>query len=650
MITRLKIENFRGFRSFDSRLDRVTAFLGPNSSGKTTALHAIRLACDAVTLALAEDGAARLRVEDGVEWAELATGQLVDAGRLLPLSDWRALFVDQDVGEGMMFRVRVDFDLKDPIQAIEVDVACARNEQLELTVWVRADQATSSVRELAKKSQLVSQRLRDFVKEHAPVTVFVPPFYGTVRDEEVRSRAIIDRLLGSGDQSHVVRNLVVGLDGSQFDQLNAFLESTTGARLTRRTSQGELQQVTQLAVHFRDSNGELELSAAGAGLVNLIALFSALARWRQETTRRRVVFLLDEPEAHLHPRLQAESAARLAQLITREFDAQLLLATHSVDILNRLSQAGALLVRCDRTSSPSAVLLESDASLFDDLASWVDLTPYTAINSLASRRIVFCEGTDELRALPKLAQLRYRNAPAQLAAFRRWALVELGGASKAPLAELLGKLVANDAVRAQAQSGTFRTIVVLDRDHQRTPGLAPPLEREGVTQRTFVWGQHSLESLLLEPTVLTAWVRALAGDSAPADLAERVRAAVGAADADAGLNDAAKDQLAVTLFRTELREGGEVLQGDRKLIAAQRQARAHVDAAPATWQRGKDRARFVLGAIRPHLALPRRNQFPTDVIRLVEQVNLNDVGDPEAALPVELRQLLDLLVTEASAA
>ncbi|MFM8357271.1 MAG: ATP-dependent nuclease, partial [Verrucomicrobiota bacterium] len=429
MLVRLRIENFRGFRSFDARIDRVTAFLGPNSSGKTTVLHAVRLACEAVNLALLEDSPARVRAEGGIEWVELVDGLLLDASRLLPLSDWRALFVDHNVGEGVKFQIRLNFYAADPVQEIEVDVVCARNEQLKLTVWVRADEASSNVRELPKKSQHISQRLRDFVREHAPVTVLVPPFYGTVREEEFRSRAIIDRLLGSGDQSHVVRNLVVGLDAGQFDQLNAFLDSTIGARLTRRTSQTEVQDVTHLAVHFRDTNGELELSAAGAGLINLIALFSALARWRQESARRRVLFLLDEPEAHLHPRLQAESAARLAQLITREFDAQLLLATHSVDILNRLSQSGGLLLRCDRSNTPSAVLLESDASLFDDLGSWVDLTPYTAINSLASRRVLFCEGADEVRLLPKLGQLRYRNAPAQLSSFRRWAIIELGGAS-----------------------------------------------------------------------------------------------------------------------------------------------------------------------------------------------------------------------------
>jgi hypothetical protein len=312
---------------------------------------------------------------------------------LLPLLDWRALFVDQNVGAGVRFALTLTYEPADPLQTLSVEVSCVSNGQLRLDVRVESADALAQVEGLAARNPQVSQRLKDYLREHSPLAVFVPPFYGTVREEEARAPVVLDRLLGSGDQSHVVRNLVAALSMPQFERLNAFLQDAVGVRVTRRTSGDALQTEYPLTVYFRDTNGELELSACGAGVVNLIALFASLARSQREGTRRRVVFLLDEPEAHLHPRLQAQNADALARLVTQEFGGQLVLATHSVDILNRLSSQGAQLLRCDRAAEGTGVTpLRSDASLFDDLATWADLTPYTAINFLAARRVLFCEG------------------------------------------------------------------------------------------------------------------------------------------------------------------------------------------------------------------------------------------------------------------
>lgn len=634
MLKTIDIQNFRGFRRFTANVGRVTAFLGPNSSGKTTVLHAVRLACDALRLAAEEGGPAR--VENGAGGARVVVTDdllLADFTRLLPLSDWRALFVDRETDKGNELQVTLGFDERDPIQEVGVRLVCANNQQIKLVVKIRADAAVAGVKDVPKKSQKINLQLTEYVLQHAPIAVFVPPFYGTVRDEEYRARVVVDRLLGSGDQSHVVRNLVGKLEPDQFERLSAFLDEAIGARLVHRTTADDLESESPLVVRFRDSNGDLELSAAGAGLVNLIALYSALSRWRLASRERRVLFLLDEPEAHLHPRLQAESAARLARL-AGEFNAQLCLATHSVDILNRLAAEDALLVRCDRREEPSALALESDSALFDDLASWVDLTPYTAINLLASRRVAFCEGDDEVKLLPRLAALYFANDPERHARFRKWALVRLHGASNRPVAELLARLVASEAVRAQARSGSFHVVVVLDRDHDRVPGWSER-EANGVVETTRVWSQHSLESLFVDPTILSTWIRAFVGDAAPSDLAARVARAIAVADQDSLLRAGAVERLQISLSRPD--------RSDRGVAHALREANRLAEADPAVWQRGKDRARVVLQNVREGLPVAARQQFPADVCVLVERAKLNRIGERASAIPVDVAELLDRL-------
>ena len=71
---------------------------------------------------------------------------------------------------------------------------------------MRSSGALNEIEGLSKKSKLVNERLTRYLQQHAPIAVFIPPFYGTIVDEEMRAKVVIDRLLGSGDQSHVVRN------------------------------------------------------------------------------------------------------------------------------------------------------------------------------------------------------------------------------------------------------------------------------------------------------------------------------------------------------------------------------------------------------------------------------------------------------------
>lgn len=668
MLTHLTLEGFRGFRRFDAALGPVTAFLGPNSSGKTTALHAVRLACELLTTALESSYPLRVERADPSEWEEegveedwiVVTRDTILTGQtLLPLADWRALFVDQEVGEGVSFWIQLNFSEADLVERLWVQVSCARNQQLKLEVQVYSREALRSVEGLSKKSPLINQRLKELLAAKAPVAVLVPPFYGTVPNEEVRAAVVINRLLGSGDQSHVVRNLVSALDFDQFTRLNTFLKRSLGVmlsaepELTYRTTGDKLQTESPLIVRFKDTNGELELSAAGAGLVNLVALFCALSRWRSAASARPVIFLLDEPEAHLHPRLQAEAAARLSELVVEEFRAQLLLATHSVDILNRLGAEGAALLRCDRAATPSAVALNDDAQLYGDLRSWADLTPYTAINFLASRRVVFCEGDGDREVLERLGRLRFRSDPDGLRRLQGWSVVQLNGVGNAPIAPLLAKLVRNELVQVQAREGGFQVVVVLDRDYARTPGLHEAAEA-GVTELSLVWSGHSVESVLLTPPILLAWIDGWfrtwrAKDSTrratitlPDDLPLRVEQALAAADADVTLNQSAADHLAARLITQPMSdETGRPIGGEKKLIRSFEQARSLVAAEPCSWQRGKDRARFVLGALRGDMPTPLKNQLPTDIIELLRKTDPKLVLSATQGIPAELLALFE---------
>lgn len=638
MLERVELRNFRGFSALDADLQGVTVVVGPNSSGKTTLLHAIRIALHLLATCLPQ-ATPRVEVVDGTPWIRVTDRALLaDHSELLPLADWRSLFFGSVVGEEVSLRILLRFEPDDPIQEIKVVAHSAQDAQLEFEVWVLAARGIESIKGWPSDSEFIAEPLRTYLGDHLPRAVFIPSFYGVVRQEEYRTQAVVNRLLGAGDQSHIVRNLVTRLSNDSFERLNRFLQEALGARLVYRTPTSEVDACLTMGVEFRDDNGTLELSAAGAGLINLVALYSALERYGGEARDRRLIYLLDEPEAHLHPRLQGDMAHLVSTLIVKQFGAQVVMATHAVEIINRLAvRDDAILLRVDR-SSRSATVLRGQPEIVAELDAWADMTPFSAINFLASRRVIFHEGKTDARIIRRCAELRYRSDLRGKDRFDAWTFAELEGAGNSGMSKLLQRLIDRVTPSSEASAEALRVLTVLDRDHHRSPGWTDEDSEGMVRARTLVWERHSVESMFLTPPILEAWLGAWLGDRAPLDLDRRIQTALDDADQDETLNRDAQGQLQARLLRRGSR-------GDREVVHAFREAGTLVEQAPATWQRGKDRSRFVLGRIRDGFEHEVRRQMPTELSSLLERVDLSRFGDVERPIPPELRVLLDWMTS-----
>jgi hypothetical protein len=88
----------------------------------------------------------------------------------------------------------------------------------------------------------------------------------------------------------------------------------------------------------------------------------------------------------------------------------------------------------------------------------------------------------------------------------------------------------------------------------------------------------------VEVDVLESILRNTLGNAAPVDFKDRIQAEIAAADVDENLREESEDELAEHFRRVRKYVGKE----------CQVRARQQVRANPETWQRGKDRAAFVL--------------------------------------------------------
>jgi hypothetical protein len=634
VLRRIDIEGFRGFAKLSADLGPVSVLLGPNSSGKSSVLQAVRLACSALAWTLRQEPDPRVDGEWIAIWWDYPIGE---DEAFLPAVSVEELFLNK--GDEPLV-LSLGFDDDDYIQELRVTLRYGRADALRLDVRVKSRKAldaTTGVK--SKKGKLLASALLG--KE--PIAVAIPSFYGVVREEPYINNARLERLLGAGEQGGVVRNLVGRLDALK--ELSDLLLLSVGAEIVRSTSGQAMQEIESLVVQFRDRNGELELSSAGTGLVALTALFSAL-RWYQPRAvqGRPLLFLLDEPEAHLHPRLQGDTGERLAELVT-SFGGQALVATHSVEMINRLGRRpDAVLLSIDRSAADAAVRLTTEDDVIERLESFCDLSPFVGLQLLRSRRVLFHEGKTDRAILEGCARAYFANDPARLDRFRRWTFVELSSETNADAKDVLKKALAPLAASAGAEP--IRIVRALDRDYHRRPVLGPEQGDANLREYDVVWSRYSIESLFLEPPCLAAWIRlGLDGrPHAPAATAldPWVAEGIASANADPEMNEWAADRL----FLREVRKltVGET-HSDKAMIEARQEAKRRVAAEPEVYQSGHQRARHVLAAVRGRLHASLQNRVRRDVADVVRYAPSATTLTSPALVPREIEELLKYLAT-----
>ena len=154
-------------------------------------LHAIRLVCDALAASLSKTMAVLPRATTGTEIQVCSHRDTVvsDPARLSWIADWRQLFTDGNVGEGVALEVALDFEPRDSMQSAIVTLAYGRNAQLKMGVTVRCRAAVDAIKGYPPRSKFRSSKLREELAKARPLAVFVPAFYGVTRLEEYRVAA-----------------------------------------------------------------------------------------------------------------------------------------------------------------------------------------------------------------------------------------------------------------------------------------------------------------------------------------------------------------------------------------------------------------------------------------------------------------------------
>ncbi|MCI0693948.1 AAA family ATPase [candidate division KSB1 bacterium] len=322
MLTRIHIKNFKRFDDVDIDLGKTVVLIGPNNSGKTTALQA---------LALWDIGLRRWNEKrQGKSSPEERPGVTINRRDMtaIPVPDanllWRDLRV-RDVrrvdGKNQTQNVRID---------ITVDgITNGKSWSCGLE-FDYANEESFYCRPLRLNDDKPPKRLQPPLEAAGIKVAFLPPMSGLADREFIKQPGEINVLIGQGQTAQVLRNLChqVYVDESKeakWQELASHIKRLFGIDLMPPVYIKERSEITMA---YRDVSGvQLDLSSSGRGLQQTVLLLAHIY------ANPGTVLLLDEPDAHLEV-LRQRQIYQLLSDVAEQQSAQIIAASHSEVVLN----------------------------------------------------------------------------------------------------------------------------------------------------------------------------------------------------------------------------------------------------------------------------------------------------------------------------
>ena len=321
MLTNLTVRNFKSFGEVDIELGDPVVFIGPNNSGKTSALQA---------LALWEVGLRHWNEKrKGKTAPEKRPGVTINRRDLvsIPIPDanllWRDLRVrnvQQVSGIPDTKNIRIDIT----VEGVTEDTKWKCGLEFDY-----ANQESFYCRPL-RLSEIKNPDRMPIPEEAGKVQVaFLPPMSGLSANETRLDTGAINVRVGEGRTAEVLRNLchkIYTEHEEYWKKLVSQIKSLFGSELHVPRYIPERGEI-EMGYREKGNNKLFDLSSSGRGLQQTLLLLSYMY------SNRGAVLLLDEPDAHLEILRQRQIYKVLVD-VSRENGNQVIAASHSEVLLN----------------------------------------------------------------------------------------------------------------------------------------------------------------------------------------------------------------------------------------------------------------------------------------------------------------------------
>jgi len=465
-LDKITINHFKRIESLEIDLQPVTALVGGNTSGKSSALQAAQLGVSILQAAFRG-----IRPNGAPDFAGTVANDAVlfrPTERLLDLR--RGDSATQSLGYSITYRGE-DLDTNTN-KEITIEVRRGKNANIAITRTGNDDLAAV----LANSDQ--------------PFSIFTPGLSGIPMREEWRTKGAMDAAVMHGDANLYLRTVLDHLFTRDLDEMarTAWRQDRdisvlpdsgwkTFSKLLERCYPGtrvivnhDQQRDRHVKVEVETPDAKVTLDMASTGMLQVIQIIAYACFYAPP------LILLDEPDAHLH----ADSQARLydaLRSVTAETQTRILFASHSPQLIQRLMY-----------DPDAAVLWMSEgAKVPVDDTQRPAIPILMALGALSAGADVFDPArpvilmTEDKLSRPVTVLAKANGAPDNLA------VLSYNGCGNLPAARLLANMIAD--MRPDA-----RVILHRDRDFRTEQEMqfelstaASERQRNGVTRVTEVF-------------------------------------------------------------------------------------------------------------------------------------------------------------------
>lgn len=363
-IRSITLERFRQFEKTVFEVNDFNVLVGPNNSGKTSLLHAIR------AFFLLMSG--HVIVSGNPPTPDYHRRFLSSAEEIAPTPDIRELWFRQQTGK-----------------PINISLTFEDETTFGLVLRLQFGQLHVSTSKLP--TGLSSEQIGSYLD--TPVA-FIPGLVGVLVTEPYATTARRNSLASQGRYSEIFRSSLEQLSkrNPEFvEAINKHLKELFGVSLDTVSFDHESDEY--VTVRYSQNGSEYDVVSSGSGLQQVIQILTYLYLSKPR------ILLIDEPDAHLHSRLQS-SLGGLFRRVADDLDAQVFLSTHSLDLIDTFGTNDVIVVDSTKeTIRPLGQNVDLVSTLVD--ANIVDVSALSRL--LSSRSIVVVEDKDQtvLKAIDK---------------------------------------------------------------------------------------------------------------------------------------------------------------------------------------------------------------------------------------------------------
>lgn len=452
MLESIELENFRCFQNTKLSIRDITIIVGKNNSGKSTIIEALRI-------------------------ISMVTKKYK-----------RTIYIDPPVSLNLPlkakgFKLQVDLiniDLRGVVfyynEGVNAKITAIFKDKVKIVVYLNEYVAFATVYD-QNKNIITSKSKADLLNINS---IGILPQIGLIKEKEnLLSNATIMNDIDTYLTSRHFRNELLLFRTSLFNDFKKLAEETwQGLRIVELSYKKQESDYINLIIE--DARFPAEIGLMGSGIQMWLQIIWFICRSKECET-----VILDEPDVYMHPDLQL----KLLKIVRTLFK-QVIIATHSVEIISKVPPRNIVMVDKDNRRMLYANHLSAVQNIVDDIGSAYNLS---LVRLGSAKKCIFVEGKD-MKILQQFYNILY---PDDMVSLDTIPALPLGGFTRINEAFGASKLFHENT------ENNFKCYAILDKDYYLENQIEELYNKAKDNHLLLhVWNEKEIENYIIIPSVI----------------------------------------------------------------------------------------------------------------------------------------------------